>query len=133
MTKQLTNREVAEIVSRGTTDHGKTTCFYTGCGFALVKWPGGSYWSGLAGHSYCSPWVDRYEMFDVISQVRRQGGRNIPKVQVWNCARDKDGVLREKQKLELILREQERGLCEHCNRPLRDDGNCRTYDCDGER
>lgn len=102
----LTRDEVAEIVSRGTTEHKKVECIYVDQVFALVKWPGGSFWDGMSGHSYCSPWVDRYKTEDVIKNFESGHGMNLDHYEVWNCARDKDGPLTNKRKAELITREQ---------------------------
>jgi len=103
-----TKEEIEDIVSRGTTDHGKVDCFYFDENFALVKWPGGSYWSG-GWRAYCSPWVERYEKSAMTTDsLKRRGGWGPKSVQVWNCEKGKDGPLTAKRKRELIEREKNR-------------------------
>ena len=95
----MTKEEVEKAVGAGTTDAGKVKCLYVDDDLALVKWPGGSYWSGWSGNSYCSPWVSRYDMHETVCY---RNGK-----EVWNCARKKDGRLTAGRLEALIAREKE--------------------------
>lgn len=94
----MTKEEIEHLVSKGTTDHGKVKCLYFDETFTLIKWPGGSFWNGMDGNSYVSPWVTRYEMDQ---DLKYRHGR-----EVWNCGKDKDGRLTITRLAELIEREK---------------------------
>lgn len=102
---KLTHEQVADIVSRGTTDHGKVDCFYLDDVFALVKWPGGSYWSGFS-QQYASPHVDRYEMSDLLEAAAKKRGAFGSGYRVHDCARDADGPLTKSKKRILVENER---------------------------
>ncbi len=95
----MTKEEVEKAVGAGTTEDGKVKCLYVDDDFVLVKWPGGTYWSGMGGTSYCSPWVTRHDMHE---RLQYRGGK-----EVWNCSRKKDGRLTPGRLEALIAREKE--------------------------
>ena len=65
------------------TDYRKCTLFYVGKRYALIKFPGGSYWSGGMGNSYCSPWVDRFDYTGEFTRSMQDNHRRTK--QVWDC------------------------------------------------
>lgn len=104
--RPLTNEVIEETVSRGTTDHKKVTCIYFDDAFALVRWPGGTFWSGTGGNSYVSPWVMRYDMTVLREAIKNGVGAFGAGRTVWDSKRNRDGALTAKRKLALIEREK---------------------------
>lgn len=94
----MTKEEVEQAVGAGTTEEGKVKCLYVDDNFALVKWPGGSYWSGMCGTSYCSPRVTRHDMHERLQYGDRK--------EVWNCSHGADGRLTPRRLEALIAREK---------------------------
>ena len=71
------------------TDPKKCTLYYVGKKYALIKFPGGSYWSGSFGNSYCPAWIDRFEYGPEPTgmSISEKESRVI---KVWNCTTNPD-------------------------------------------
>lgn len=103
---KLTKQQVEFTVSRGTTDEGKVRCLYVDDNFALVKWPGGSFWSGMGGNSYCSPWVEWYPTEKLVECFGKGYSGMRHGKQVWDCSHKKDGRLTTNRIARLITKFQ---------------------------
>ena len=91
-----TTHKIRQRLCHGTTSNPAEYLVFhcdTGKGFALVKWNGGTYYN--RGPNYVSPSV-------YFIPLKRFAEDCHEKIQVWNCAKSKDGTLTHKKALGLI-------------------------------